>query len=133
MRAKLAAYEDTGLTPEQINKHFTNCIQLNMRCHEYLELEAYRATGLTTEQCAELAKEVIRLAQESVEREKTLAKLEAEVADLAKICWCNDCKHYEYVEDEGGSTCCCSESPWWGDYPLSDCSCSYCERREGTP
>jgi len=47
---RLAEYEDSGLSPHQINKHIQDCIQLNQRCDAYRELEAYRATGFTPEE-----------------------------------------------------------------------------------
>ena len=70
---ELQAYRDTGLDPQQVRNS-----------ERALELVA----GILDKKIKELAdlqKEVISLAQESVEREKKLAKLEAEVAHWAEL------------------------------------------------
>lgn len=98
---RLAAYEDTGLTPGDVKDLQALCEENGLAKYVDLIVQAKRQMGKDNERSIEqderieqleaelveyehLQKEVTQLARESVEREKTLARLEAEVAELAK-------------------------------------------------
>lgn len=67
---------------------------------------------------------------EQTQSAKLLARVtELEAALAAAPCWCEDCEFYRYIEADGGSMCCNTESEWLADYPPNDTSCRHCKRR----
>lgn len=83
-------------------------------------VSTYEDTDLSPSDVVELQKEVIRLAQESVDREKTLANLEAEVA-----VWARTEKEGRLIILKGSCDSCRfklqSDSWKYNMYPCSEC------------
>lgn len=65
----------------------------------YRRCATYEDTGATPEQCAA----------------------------ALRVCWCNDCRHGNVVDD--GIMCMNQDSGWWAEWRGTYDSCEHCERR----
>ena len=119
---------------QEVDSPYKNTLQCILDCFE--RLAAYEDTTLEPVAVERLIRELIKLACESIEREKMLAKLEAESAALAqamedkrlvKVVRCGECRYRKLakVNCKGYTICPASRMEI-----TDDDYCSYGERRE---